>query len=758
MNPAEILRKAAAGKRVAITPNQVTLATNGGTLTGSNGGMTWMGPNAPIDAQQQEVAGRAWDFPVGLNLQYTPRGTEAITFNQLRSLADNFDLVRLCIETRKDQLVKIKWNVQPIDPKQKSDGDSRIKLIEDFLKMPDRRNLWQPWLRALVEDLLVIDAATVYPRMNRGGGLYSLELLDGATIKRVIDDFGRQPLPPQPAFQQILKGVPAVDYTSDELMYVPRNLRTHKLYGFSVVEQIVMTVNIGLRRQLSQLQYYTNGSTPDLIFTAPASWTMDQIKVYQAWWDTTLAGDTAARRGAKVIPNGIEPYNTKEQTLKDEYDEWIARVVCYAFSLPPSAFVKQMNRATAGTAQEAALQEGLIPLMQWVKDLMDIVIWKYFGFTDLSFNWQQESEQDPAEQSAVLDQKLRNGSISINEARTISGMDPIPGLDKPMVYTGMGATPVDQLMADPPPEPDPQPNAEGDEQPPEPGDEKQSNDPQPGPKDPKNTDAKVKKKPAVAKAATDEQASATQQEKLLAIQKKLQQELADFLEDQSTDIAAQVAAGLEGGTLAEILDRLDFSGWTKLVEAVSEAIQSAAKDSGESALLQIGEDTSDDAFHVVNQAAADYAQDRSAEMVGMKYVDGDLVQNPDAQWQITDSTREMIRGTVTQAQEEGWSSQQVADALQDNYAFSDSRAEMIARTEIAKAATQGSIAGWKASGVVSNKQWLTAPDCCDECSALDGVIVGIDEEFPDGGGDGAPLHPRCECSVLPVVDAQTDEE
>ena len=442
MNFADILQK----KRVPITPAQISAATNGATQSSATGGVTWMGPMQPIDAQQQQVAGRAWDFPVGLNLQYTPRGTEAINFDQLRALADGYDIVRTLIETRKDQLVKIKWNVRPIDPKQKLTNDRRVDQVQDFLRMPDRRQMWQPWLRALLEDMLVIDAASIYPRHTLGGELYSLELLDGATIKRVIDDFGRQPLPPYPAFQQVLKGVPAVDYTADQLIYAPRNARTHKLYGLSPVEQIVMTVNIALRRQLSQLQYYTDGSTPDLMFAVPATWSLEQIKTYQLYWDTTLMGNTASRRGTKFVPAGMAPINTKDQLLKDDYDDWLARVCCFAFSISPTPFIKAVNRATANTAQEAAIAEGLMPLMQWVKDLMDAVIWKYFGFTDLCFAWEEESEQDPEVQSNILDKKLRNGSMTINEARAIDGLDPIPGADTAMIYSAAGATPIDMLI------------------------------------------------------------------------------------------------------------------------------------------------------------------------------------------------------------------------------------------------------------------------------------------------------------------------
>jgi hypothetical protein len=37
----------------------------------------------------------------------------------------------------------------------------------------------------------------------------------------------------------------------------------------------------------------------------------------------------------------------RREALKDDFDEWLARVICFAFSLPPTAFTKQVNRNTA---------------------------------------------------------------------------------------------------------------------------------------------------------------------------------------------------------------------------------------------------------------------------------------------------------------------------------------------------------------------------------------------------------------------------
>src|SRR5262249_19586053 len=79
-----------------------------------SGGMFAPGyPLAPVEPERTRV----WDFPVGYNYIYTPRSYEPVTFAQLRALADNHDVTRLAIETRKDQIEKLSWAIKPRDEK-----------------------------------------------------------------------------------------------------------------------------------------------------------------------------------------------------------------------------------------------------------------------------------------------------------------------------------------------------------------------------------------------------------------------------------------------------------------------------------------------------------------------------------------------------------------------------------------------------------------------------------------------------------------
>jgi hypothetical protein len=47
------------------------------------------------------------------------------------------------------------------------------------------------------------------------------------------------------------------------------------------VQQVLMTVNIALRRQLWQLHYFTEGSIPDALIGVPRGWMPDQINQLQ---------------------------------------------------------------------------------------------------------------------------------------------------------------------------------------------------------------------------------------------------------------------------------------------------------------------------------------------------------------------------------------------------------------------------------------------------------------------------------------------
>ena len=117
--------------------------------------------------------------------------------------------------------------------------------------------------------------------------------------------------------------------------------------------------------------------------------------------------------------------------------------------------------------------------------------------------------------------------------------------------------------------------------------------------------------------------------------------------------------------------------------------------------------------------------------------------------------------------------------LLEEAGFDENRAQTIARTESARAYTDGQNAAWEASGVVKGKTWLVSPFACEFCEAAAKQFgeksVGVTDAFYERGAvltaasgatmaldfddtSGPPLHPNCRCSLLPVIDYEGPDE
>ena len=190
------------------------------------------------------------------------------------------------IETRKDQIEKFDWAIVSRDPDSpRADAQRRIDALTEFWRHPDGETEFATWLRTALHDLLTIDAPAFEIRRTRGGDVIGLDVVDGATIKLLVDDTGRRPRPPAPAYEQVIHGRPWRLLTSDELLYAPRNRRSDHAYGFGPVEQVMMYINIGLRRAITQLNYYTSGNVPEGLICAPEGWNAEQIRSFQEWFE-----------------------------------------------------------------------------------------------------------------------------------------------------------------------------------------------------------------------------------------------------------------------------------------------------------------------------------------------------------------------------------------------------------------------------------------------------------------------------------------
>lgn len=199
---------------------------------------------------------------------------------------------------------------------------------------------------------------------------------------------------------------------------------------------------------------------------------------------------------------------------------------------------------------------------------------------------------------------------------------------------------------------------------------------------------------------------------------------------------------------------MDLGALDILATATPTELKAITADSGKMSLMQLGIEHEEGLVNQVNADALDYATERGAEMVGKKWIDGELVDNPDAKWVITDATRDELRGLIAEVQNGTLPMSKLADEIEKAGAFSPERAELIARTETMTANAAGSLAGYKTAasiGIDIRKAWEPDDEACIVClgNALAGPIP-LDRPFPSGH-QHPTAHPHCECVLVPVT-------
>ena len=154
-------------------------------------------------------------------------------------------------------------------------------------------------------------------------------------------------------------------------------------------------------------------------------------------------------------------------------------------------------------------------------------------------------------------------------------------------------------------------------------------------------------------------------------------------------------------------------------ESLFEAIRVALVD----ATVAGGQDTAKNklgiAFAQVPPETLEAAVQHAAELVGKRWVDGTLIDNPNVEFAIDARVRQDVNRLVTKALQDGSSAQDLARKLRER--FTHWRAETIARSETAMAFGNGAASVFE-SASVALLDIFDGPGC-----------------LPNGHRDGAPL-------------------
>ena len=424
---------------------------------------------------------RRYEYQVAQNINITE--TRLTPFKTLRAAADQIDILRRCVEVTKAKVAGLEWDiVLAQDASEKiaaeSGGDhvramakarveytDEINRIRSFWENPDRSNglTFSDWLMTALEEILVIDAWAIWPQKSVGGDLYGFQILDGSTIKPLLDDRGMRPMPPSAAYQQILYGFPRAefsandddpkadgDFTADDLAYMIRNRRTTSVYGYSPVERALPLADIYLRRQQWIRAEYTDGVMPELMFTTDAEWgtNPDLLRAYENILNDDLAGQTEQRKRARLLPSGLTPIgmDTYGEKFKDTLDDYLITSICGHFGVQPNeiGFSPKGGLGGAGFEQgraDTAEALGSQPLVNWISKMLTNLSYTYLKMPrELEFKLMTSRRLDNEANARKSQIEVTSGGKTINERRSELGLPLLdtPQADMPILVGGSG--------------------------------------------------------------------------------------------------------------------------------------------------------------------------------------------------------------------------------------------------------------------------------------------------------------------------------
>lgn len=124
---------------------------------------------------------------------------------------------------------------------------------------------------------------------------------------------------------------------------------------------------------------------------------------------------------------------------------------------------------------------------------------------------------------------------------------------------------------------------------------------------------------------------------------------------------------------------------------------------------------------------------------------------------VTDATATKLTRVLADGLVQGQHPKVIAKAITSEIGKTKYQAFRIARTEIIRAHAHGQLDAFKAMGVDKvgvAVEWATALGACELCSAMEGVVLSVDESY-----GMIPRHPQCRCAFKPanVGEDQTDQ-
>lgn len=414
---------------------------------------SYLGPGEPIAPRAgYSVRPRGTDYPVGVNISTSGRASWGRTsYEALKGIIDAYDVARACINHKIDEIRSMDVMFVPADGVS-GDVSAAIDVAQRFMDRPDQENEFDAWVNILMENALRYDAPALYRRRNYDGEVIGYEVLDGTTIFPYVDEHGRRPLAPAPAYYQRIKGMVDVWLTQDDVTWAPFRPQNDP-YGLAPMESVLLNANTDMRFQWHFLQLFTDGTVPAGFMELPDDISSpDQVAEWQDYWDAFTQGDQTILHRLIAVPGGTKVTDTKPATFDKAFPQYLMMRTCAAFGVVPQdlGFVDDVNRANGETQTDIQFRVNTLPWVRWLQRIVSRFLQRDLGLPVKMLLDTGRDKEDRVAEANAWKIYIESGMASPDEARQevlglpVDNERPIP---RGIISNRQGFIPFNQVLA-----------------------------------------------------------------------------------------------------------------------------------------------------------------------------------------------------------------------------------------------------------------------------------------------------------------------
>lgn len=518
-----------------------------------------------------------------------------------------------------------------------------------------------------------------------------------------------------------------------------------QFYGFGPLEASLTAVDRYSDMDVYEQALSQNNARPDLILQYDGNLGEAQRKELQQDWDRQMRGTRKSGK-AKITDKRLTVheigFSPREMAFL-QGRKWTRLEIADAYGLPLALLdTENVNKANAAAALHQYYKFTITPRLRKIDQKINEKLIPRYNEPRLFVMF---DDVVPEDQELTLKQEesdLKNAVRSINQVRLSRGLEPVPWGEVPLV--SLTVAPLGTAPSN--------------------GSGHLDDDDDKGRHALKTEfmatdfdgccDHDHRKAHTISAGDEDVDPLTGGPNPSLSSNERLLRDIIQDIWDEQLELALAEIKGIQD--FLPIWDKLSEDWQAQIIERSTPVITSVYKRGGEVALVEVN--TSIPLWIEKNPAIQ-----KAIDAQTFKFAENTLAQ-----------TRKPLAQALSTGIIEGETIPQIRNRVRDVFKglVTSKRAEMIARSETARATHLGKVQAWKDSGVVATYKWDAVGDACPFCLDMEARgEIPLGDNFLDEGAVqavefqgkpitltqnfgnvvGPPLHPNCRCSLVAVI-------